>query len=122
MMNPSFAMYGFYATINENKVVQLNLNENFEIVKDDFLNIINDEPLKVFFLCSPNNPTGNSMEDVEFYLQNFNGIVVVDEAYIEFSGKNQVLNYWINTQSHCASDLFKSVGDCGSQSRNGVRF
>lgn len=91
MMNPSFAMYGFYATINENKVVQLNLNENFEIVKDDFLNIINDNSLKVFFLCSPNNPTGNSTEDVEFYLQNFNGIVVVDEAYIEFSGKKSSL-------------------------------
>jgi histidinol-phosphate aminotransferase len=110
MMNPSFAMYGFYATINENKVVQLNLNENFEIVKDDFLNIINDEPLKVFFLCSPNNPTGNSMEDVEFYLQNFNGIVVVDEAYIEFSGKNQVLNYWINTRISLCFRPFQKRG------------
>lgn len=87
MMNPSFAMYGFYATINENKVLPLDLDENFEIVKEDFLTIIKEESLKVFFLCSPNNPTGNSTEDIEFYLQNFNGIVVVDEAYIEFSGK-----------------------------------
>lgn len=87
MMNPSFAMYGFYATINENKVLPLDLDENFEIIKEDFLTIIKEESLKVFFLCSPNNPTGNSIEDIEFYLQNFNGIVVVDEAYIEFSGK-----------------------------------
>lgn len=91
MMNPSFAMYGFYANINENKVLQLNLDENFDIVKDDFVQIIQEEPLKVFFLCSPNNPTGNSTEDIEFYLQNFNGIVVVDEAYIEFSGKKSSL-------------------------------
>nr|WP_259131715.1 histidinol-phosphate transaminase [Chryseobacterium ginsenosidimutans] len=87
MMNPSFAMYGFYASINENKVVKLDLNENFEIIKEEFLNTINDNQLKIFFLCSPNNPTGNSIDDIEFYVQNFNGIVVVDEAYIEFSNK-----------------------------------
>ncbi|UHO40331.1 histidinol-phosphate transaminase [Chryseobacterium capnotolerans] len=91
MMNPSFAMYGFYAAINENRVLQLNLDENFEIVKNDFLNIIKEESIKIFFLCSPNNPTGNSTEDIEFYIQNFNGIVVVDEAYIEFSGKKSSL-------------------------------
>lgn len=87
MMNPSFAMYGFYASINENKVIKLDLNENFDIVKDDFLTISKDFKSKVFFLCSPNNPTGNSVEDIEFYIKNFNGIVVVDEAYIEFSEK-----------------------------------
>lgn len=91
MMNPSFAMYGFYATINENKVLKLDLDENFEIVKDNFLKTVEDPSLKIFFLCSPNNPTGNSVDDIEFYLQNFNGIVVVDEAYIEFSGKKSSL-------------------------------
>ncbi|PRB03557.1 histidinol-phosphate transaminase [Chryseobacterium sp. MYb7] len=91
MMNPSFAMYGFYAAINENKVLKLDLNENFEIVKNDFLKATADPSLKIFFLCSPNNPTGNSVDDIEFYLQNFNGIVVVDEAYIEFSGKKSSL-------------------------------
>ncbi|QIY89977.1 histidinol-phosphate transaminase [Chryseobacterium gallinarum] len=90
MMNPSFAMYGFYAAINENNVLKLNLDENFEIVKEDFLTFVK-EPVKIFFLCSPNNPTGNSIDDIEFYLQNFNGIVVVDEAYIEFSGKKSSL-------------------------------
>lgn len=93
MMNPSFAMYGFYATINENKVVKLDLNENFEIVKDDFLEIAKNSQSKVFFLCSPNNPTGNSIEDLEFYIQNFDGIVIVDEAYIEFSGKESCIEW-----------------------------
>ncbi len=91
MMNPSFAMYGFYASINENKVIKLDLDENFEIVKDDFFKISEDFKSKVFFLCSPNNPTGNSVEDIEFYIKNFNGIVVVDEAYIEFSGKQSCI-------------------------------
>lgn len=85
MMNPSFAMYGFYASINENKVIKLDLNTDLEIVKDDFLKISKDFKSKVFFLCSPNNPTGNSIKDIEYYIKNFNGIVVVDEAYIEFS-------------------------------------
>ncbi len=91
MMNPSFTMYGFYASVNENKVVKLNLDENFEIDKEEFLKISKEEKPKVFFLCSPNNPTGNSIEDIEFYIQNFEGIVVVDEAYIEFSGKKSCI-------------------------------
>ncbi|WP_139423632.1 histidinol-phosphate transaminase [Chryseobacterium mulctrae] len=91
MMNPSFAMYGFYASINENKVIKLDLNADFEIVKDDFLKISKDFKSKVFFLCSPNNPTGNSVKDIEYYIKNFNGIVVVDEAYIEFSGKKSCI-------------------------------
>lgn len=91
MMNPSFAMYGFYAAINENGVLKLDLDENFGIVKEDFLKIAQDQTVKIFFLCSPNNPTGNSIEDIEFYIQNFNGIVVVDEAYIEFSENRSCL-------------------------------
>ncbi|WP_267406319.1 MULTISPECIES: histidinol-phosphate transaminase [unclassified Chryseobacterium] len=91
MMDPSFAMYGFYAAINENKVVKLRLNKDFDIDKKFFLNVINENKLKIFFLCSPNNPTGNSIEDIEFYIENFNGIVVVDEAYIEFSQQRSAL-------------------------------
>lgn len=93
MMDPSFAMYGFYATINENRVEKLPLNKDFEIVKEVFLKSIKDEQIKIFFLCSPNNPTGNSISDIEFYLQNFSGIVVVDEAYIEFSDKKSSLDF-----------------------------
>lgn len=91
MMNPSFAMYAFYAAVNENEVVKLDLDENFEIVKDDFLKIAQERDIKVFFLCSPNNPTGNSVKDIEFFVQNFNGIVVIDEAYIEFSGNGSAI-------------------------------
>jgi len=91
VMNPSFAMYGFYAAINENKVLQLNLNDDFEIVQEDFLNIVEENQPKILFLCSPNNPTGNSINEIEFYIQNFAGIVVVDEAYIEFSEQKSCL-------------------------------
>ncbi|WP_223559549.1 histidinol-phosphate transaminase [Chryseobacterium lathyri] len=99
MMNPSFAMYAFYAAVNENEVLKLNLDENFEMVKDDFLKITKEREIKIFFLCSPNNPTGNSVEDIEFFVQNFDGIVVIDEAYIEFSGNKsgiELLNKYSN--------------------------
>ncbi|MCU7616540.1 histidinol-phosphate transaminase [Chryseobacterium sp. PBS4-4] len=93
MMNPSFAMYGFYASINENSVLTLQLDENFEIQKEDFLKTIRENQPKIFFLCSPNNPTGNSISDIEFYIENFNGIVVVDEAYIEFSDERSAIEF-----------------------------
>ena len=85
IMNPSFVMYEIYAKMNNLQVEKLQLNSDFELEKDKFLDTISNSKSKVLFLCSPNNPTGNSIADLEFYIQNFNGIVVVDEAYIEFS-------------------------------------
>ena len=92
VMNPSFAMYEFYAKVNGNEVIKLNLNTDFQLSKEEFLAKTNVENAKVLFLCSPNNPTGNSVNDIEFYIQNFKGIVVVDEAYIEFSDKESMLS------------------------------
>lgn len=91
MMNPSFAMYGFYASINENNIVKIDLDGNFQIDKATFLNTVRQTQPKIFFLCSPNNPTGNSIDDLEFFIQNFTGIIVVDEAYIEFSDKKSCI-------------------------------
>lgn len=91
VMKPSFAMYEFYANINQNKVIHLDLNSNFELSKEEFLTKSKASQAKVLFLCSPNNPTGNSIDDLEFYIENFDGIVVVDEAYIEFSDKESIL-------------------------------
>jgi histidinol-phosphate aminotransferase len=54
-----------------------------------------DEHTKIIFLCSPNNPTGNSLirEDIEILLNNFDGLVVVDEAYINFSRQRTISMY-----------------------------
>lgn len=85
IMDQSFVMYEIYAKMNNLKVEKLALNSNFELDKDSFLDVALNSTAKILLLCSPNNPTGNSIEDIAFYIQNFNGIVVVDEAYIEFS-------------------------------------
>ncbi|SFH78253.1 histidinol-phosphate transaminase [Halpernia frigidisoli] len=85
VMNPSFVMYEFYGKVNDLKVEKLNLNQDFQIDKEDFDSQIKTSKSKLLFLCSPNNPTGNSIANLEYFISNFNGIVVVDEAYIEFS-------------------------------------
>lgn len=91
VMKPSFAMYEFYASVNGNKVIELDLNYDFELTKEEFLNKTKESGAKVLFLCTPNNPTGNSIFDLEFYIQNFDGIVVIDEAYIDFSDKESMV-------------------------------
>ena len=92
VMKPSFAMYEFYANINENEVIEIELDANFCLTKEEFLSKTKESNAKVLFLCSPNNPTGNSITDLEFYIKNFEGIVVVDEAYIEFSSQGSILS------------------------------
>jgi histidinol-phosphate aminotransferase len=83
---PTYGMYSVLANINaiENKKVLL--TENFQPKVEQILNAA-DSNTKILFLCSPNNPSGNSfsMELVEELLQKFNGLVVIDEAYIDFS-------------------------------------
>lgn len=91
IMNPSFVMYEIYAKMNNIHVEKLQLNSDFQIDKKYFSESLKDFHAKILFLCSPNNPTGNSINDIEFFISNFNGIVVVDEAYIEFSEQQSCL-------------------------------
>jgi histidinol-phosphate aminotransferase len=90
---PTYGMYGVLANINavENKEVLLSTDFQPEI--DAILEAV-DANTKMIFLCSPNNPTGNSFSDesVVTLLQNFTGLVVIDEAYIDFSKKQS----WVN--------------------------
>ena len=97
-INPTYGMYQVAADTNNVEVIKISLTENFEIVADNLLNAVN-ENTKLIFLCSPNNPTGNCLntEEIRKILENFGGIVVIDEAYIDFApGKSflpQLENY-----------------------------
>ena len=86
---PTYGMYEVSAAVNDIKVIKVPLNENFQIDIRKAETFLSDENMKLIFICSPNNPTGNSMEytDVEHIISNFNGIVLIDEAYIDFSEK-----------------------------------
>ncbi|MCT3806039.1 histidinol-phosphate transaminase [Elizabethkingia anophelis] len=85
VFTPTYGMYEVSANINDTELLQLPLNSDFQIDKESIIPFLKDENLKLIFICSPNNPTGNSIENVDFILENFNGIVFVDEAYIDFS-------------------------------------
>jgi histidinol-phosphate aminotransferase len=83
---PTYGMYKVSGNINDVEVREAPLLENFQL---DISRVeqIADQHTKIIWICSPNNPTGNSMsrEDIETILNNFNGLVVIDEAYINFS-------------------------------------
>jgi histidinol-phosphate aminotransferase len=83
---PTYGMYEVSANINDVAIKRVPLMDDFQLDLIHLENQIN-ENTKIIWLCSPNNPTGNSLNrmDIEMVLNNFNGIVVVDEAYINFA-------------------------------------
>src|SRR3954462_10445778 len=83
---PTYGMYEVSAHINDMEVRKAPLFDDFQLDLIHIENLI-DKNTKLIWICSPNNPTGNSFrrEDIEMALNNFNGIVVIDEAYINFS-------------------------------------
>lgn len=86
LVPPTYGMYQVSANINDIEVQNIPLVAEYQLNMDEIAEAINSNT-KLIFICSPNNPTGNSInrEDVETLLANFNGIVVVDEAYINYS-------------------------------------
>ena len=84
---PTYGMYKVSTGINAVDLEEIPLNEDFQIDTNELATYFSEENYKLLFICSPNNPTGNSMDlsSIEFILQNFKGIVFVDEAYIDFS-------------------------------------
>jgi histidinol-phosphate aminotransferase len=90
---PTYGMYGVLSNINAVENREVLLSEDFQPQVEKILEAV-DENTKIIFLCSPNNPTGNSFSDksVVKLLQNFKGLVVIDEAYIDFSKKQSWMN------------------------------
>lgn len=86
-MAPTYGMYGVCADINNVEYRQVLLNDDYSLDAEKLLASVNART-KVIFLCSPNNPTGNIMNrtEVEKVLKGFDGMVVIDEAYIDFAG------------------------------------
>lgn len=86
ILPPTYGMYEVSANINNVEVRKVNLLSNFQLDLDGIAEAI-DPNTKIIFICSPNNPTGNSIirTDIETVLANFQGIVVIDEAYINYA-------------------------------------
>lgn len=88
-IDPTYGMYKVCADINNIEYRQVLLNDDYSLDADRLLTKV-DANTKLIFLCSPNNPTGNILnkKEVEKVLRSFPGIVIVDEAYIDFSASN----------------------------------
>ena len=90
---PTYGMYGVLANLNNIENREVLLSSDFQPKVEQILEVV-DACSKILFLCSPNNPSGNSFSDdaVVKLLENFKGLVVIDEAYIDFSEKESWLN------------------------------
>ena len=90
---PTYGMYGVLANLNAVENREVLLTKDFQPEIEKIMEAV-DINTKMIFLCSPNNPTGNSFSDesVAYLLQNFKGLVVIDEAYIDFSKKDSWLS------------------------------
>lgn len=90
---PTYGMYEVLANINDVNIVRVPLLNDFQLNTDAVLDKTNKNPdIKIIFVCSPNNPTGNRLRDIEKLLENFHGIVALDEAYIDFRSDQTFLS------------------------------
>ncbi|GGB02719.1 MULTISPECIES: histidinol-phosphate transaminase [Mucilaginibacter] len=100
LVPPTYGMYEVSANINDIQARKVNLTEDYQLNLEGIAEAI-DKNTKLIFICSPNNPTGNSInrDDIQTLLANFSGIVVVDEAYINFSRQKS----FIQELTECAN-------------------
>ena len=90
---PTYGMYDVIAKTNGVENIEIPLKSDFSIDKNEILKL-SSSSIKILFLCSPNNPTGNSFDtnDLTDLIKGFSGVVVVDEAYIDFSSKQSLIS------------------------------
>jgi len=93
IMPPTYGMYKVAADINDVETIEVPLTSGFQIDTSEVISKIS-ETTKIIFICSPNNPSGNLLDRnaINSILNSFDGIVVIDEAYIDFSNEAS----WIN--------------------------
>ena len=91
-LTPSYGMYKVAAAINDIEMREVNLGENFTFPKKELMSAV-DESTKLMFICSPNNPSGNIFpkNDILYVADNFNGILVIDEAYVDFAPDSSLI-------------------------------
>jgi histidinol-phosphate aminotransferase len=97
IMPPTYGMYKVAADINNVEVIEIALTDEFQIETENVLNNVTPNT-KLMFICSPNNPSGNLLNrnSITKILRSFNGVVVIDEAYIDFTNDES----WINELSN----------------------
>jgi histidinol-phosphate aminotransferase len=111
---PTYGMYEVCAKINDIEIIKVDLDDEFQIDLEKFFAIVDNA--KIVFICSPNNPTGNLIkQDIIFeILVNSKGIVLIDEAYIDFANAESFTNYVSTYQNLVVLQTFsKALGMAG---------
>lgn len=122
ILPPTFGVYEVAAAIGEVGIKKINLDKNFQPNVNTILKAA-DSNDKILFICSPNNPTGNSFDfgKIEKLIATFDGIVVVDEAYIDFSKTDSCLSLLKKNKNLIILQTFsKALGMAGA--RLGMAF
>ncbi|BEG98940.1 histidinol-phosphate transaminase [Bacteroides sedimenti] len=114
-IDPTYGMYQVCADVNNVEYRKVLLNEDFQFSADEILTAT-DEHTKLIFLCSPNNPTGNELlrSEIEKVLNSFEGLVVLDEAYIDFSDKPSFLSELDKHPNLIVLQTFSKAGGCAA--------
>ena len=114
-IEPTYGMYLVCAEINEVEYRKVLLDEHFQFSADKILNAV-DEHTKLIFLCSPNNPTGNDLNhsEIERLLHRFDGIVVLDEAYNDFSEQPSFLKRLDDFSNLIVLQTFSKAWGCAA--------
>ena len=113
-LNPTYGMYEVSAKINNVKNVKIDLDHNFQIdiekVKSQF-----DDLTKIIFITSPNNPTGNCFNEdlIIEIIESFNGIVFIDEAYIDYSNNSLISKLNVYQNLIISQTFSKALGLAG---------
>jgi histidinol-phosphate aminotransferase len=91
---PTYGMYEVSAAVNDIELIKIPLDNDFQIDIERVNPLLSDKKLKLIFICSPNNPTGNCFRhtDIIKIIESFSGVVVIDEAYSDFSEKQSFID------------------------------
>jgi len=121
--SPSYGMYEVSASANNVGIAKIPLNENFQIDFNDVIPWLSDKTVKLILICSPNNPTGNCIDRnvIEQIVVNFDGIVLIDEAYIDFADKPSLLERIISFHNLIVMQTFSKAFGLAS-ARVGMAF
>jgi histidinol-phosphate aminotransferase len=122
LLPPTYGMYEVSAAINNVEVIKVPLTSDFQIRTDKILNAV-DKYTKIIFICSPNNPSGNKVnrEDILYLLKKFKGLVVVDEAYVDFSDEPSFITELKNHENLLVMQTFSKAWGLASL-RLGMAF
>ena len=114
-IDPTYGMYQVCAEVNDVEYRKMLLDVYYQFKASSLLSAI-DENTKAMFICSPNNPTGNSLcrKEIESLLKKFDGLVVVDEAYIDFSSSESLLKDLDNYPNLIVLQTFSKAWGCAA--------